>query len=65
MQTGKGAFAASKVLQVRGTRLEFVLNDGAGQWDTPDPYGSSQSKNYIISTPGKYRLEAGEIRQVD
>ena len=64
MQPGKGEFAGSKVLQVRGNRLEFVLNDGAGQWDTPDPYGSSQTKNYIISTPGTYRLEAGAICQI-
>lgn len=64
MQPGKEDFAGCKVLQVRGNELEFVLNDGAGQWDTPDPYGSSQTKNYIINTPGKYRLEAGEISQL-
>ena len=64
MQPGTEEFAGSKVLKVRGNRLEFVLNDGAGQWDTPDPYGSSQTKNYNISTPGRYRLEAGEISQI-
>ena len=61
MQPGKEDFAGCKVLQVRGNQLEFVLNDGAGQWDTPDPYGSSQTKNYMISTPGKYMLEAGAV----
>ena len=64
MQPGKDKDVGYKVVQVRGNQLEFVLNDGAGQWDTPDPYGSSQTKNYTISTPGTYKLEAGEISKV-
>ena len=64
MTQGKHDLAGSKCLQIRANCLEFVLNDGAGQWDTPDPYGSSQTKNYVIDTPGKYRLKAGKISQV-
>ena len=65
MQQGKEAFAGSKVVQIRGNRLEFVLNDGAGQWDTPDPYGGSQTKNYTINAAGQYRLEAGQVSQIE
>lgn len=65
MQQGKEGFAGSKVLQIRGNHLEFVLNDGAGQWDTPDPYGGSQTKNYTIETAGQYRLEAGKVSQTE
>lgn len=65
MQSGSDDLAGAKVMQVRGHRLEFVLNDGAGQWDTPDPYGSSQNKNYTISAPGRYRLQAGSLDKLD
>lgn len=64
MRPGKDKFAGSKMLQIRGNRVEFVLNDGAGQWDTPDPYGGSQTKNYVINAPGEYRLAAGRITKV-
>ena len=64
MQAGKDDLRGFKVAQVRGNSLEFVLNDGSGQWDTPDPYGGSQTKNYTISAPGMYRLEAGKITHV-
>ncbi len=64
MQTGSGDLAGSKVLQVTGNRIDFVLNDGAGQWDTPDPYGSSQNKNYTIDCPGQYRLQGGRLSKL-
>ena len=61
MESGSGNLAGHKVMQVRGTRLEFVLNDGSGQWDTPDPYGAGQAKNYHINTPGTYKLKDGKL----
>ena len=64
MQQGEGDLFGVKVLQVRGDSLEFVLNDGAGQWDTPDPYGSSQTKNYTINAPGTYKLVAGSVTKL-
>lgn len=64
MQSGSHNLSGSKVLQVRGNQIEFVLNDGAGQWDTPDPYGSSQNKNYQVDAPGKYRLQGGKLERL-
>jgi len=64
MQFGSEDLARCKVLQVRGHSIEFVLNDGAGQWDTPDPYGSSQNKNYTVDSPGKYRLQGGRLNKL-
>lgn len=64
MQFGSEDLTGCKVLQVRGHSVEFVLNDGAGQWDTPDPYGSSQNKNYTVDSPGKYRLQGGRLKKL-
>lgn len=65
MEDGQGKFANWKVLQVRGTRLEFVLTNGDGQWDTPDPYGTNQAnRNYVINAPGSYRLLSGKLSKV-
>lgn len=65
MENGHDEFANSKVLQVRGTRLEFVLTNGDGQWDSPDPYNTNQAnKNYVIDAPGSYRLESGKLNKV-
>lgn len=65
MHFGSEDFAGCKVLQVRGHSIEFVLNDGAGQWDTPDPYGSSQNRNYTVDSPGKYRLQGGRLNKLN
>lgn len=64
MQSGSDDLAGYKVMQVRGNKIEFVLNDGSGQWDTPDPYGAGQSKNYRIDTPGTYRLKDGRVSKL-
>ena len=65
MEDGQDEFANWKVLQVRGTRLEFVLTNGDGQWDTPDPYGTNQAnRNYVIDAPGSYRLLSGKLGKV-
>lgn len=62
MEAGEGEHADTKVLQIRGNRLEFVLNNGGGQWDTPNPYGADQAhNNYVIDAPGTYRLQAGKL----
>ncbi|KAK9805187.1 hypothetical protein WJX72_004677 [[Myrmecia] bisecta] len=63
MQEGREDLAGKKVLEVRGHRLEFVLNDGAGDWDTPDPSGGGR-RNYVIDSPGRYRLKSGQLHRV-
>ena len=65
MEDGQNEYASSKVLQVRGNRLEFVLTNGDGQWDTPDPYGTNQAnRNYVIDAPGSYLLQSGKLSNV-
>ena len=62
MVTGEDEHVGTKVLQVRGDRMEFVLNNGAGKWDVPNPYGTDQAcKNYIVDGPGHYRLQSGKL----
>jgi negative regulator of replication initiation len=64
MQDGQGALAGKKVLSLDGNRIEFVVNNGSGDWDTPNPYGSSTIKNYVIDSPGVYVLKAGQLRKL-
>lgn len=65
MTDGQDEFADSKVLQVRGTRLEFVLTNGDGQWDSPNPYNTDGiNKNYVIDAPGRYTLNSGVLTKV-
>ncbi len=64
MQDGQGALAGKKVLRVDGNRVEFVVNDGSGDWDTPNPYGNSDVKNYRVDSPGVYVLKSGQLRKL-
>lgn len=57
--------AYPKVLQVSGTRLEFVLTNGDGQWDSPNPYNTDGvNKNYVVDAPGRYTLKSGIITEI-
>jgi protein-tyrosine-phosphatase len=49
-----------KVVTVDEKKIEFVVNNGEGDWDTPDPYGGGQ-KNYKITAPGTYVLRSGKV----
>jgi hypothetical protein len=46
-----------KSIRIPGSRVEFVLNNGKGEWDSPPG-------NYRIDGPGKYRLEHGHVQRV-
>eukprot|EP00192_Tetraselmis_astigmatica_P021611 CAMPEP_0117671138 /NCGR_PEP_ID=MMETSP0804-20121206/13163_1 /TAXON_ID=1074897 /ORGANISM="Tetraselmis astigmatica, Strain CCMP880" /LENGTH=272 /DNA_ID=CAMNT_0005479557 /DNA_START=137 /DNA_END=955 /DNA_ORIENTATION=- len=52
-----------KELVLEGTSVEFVVNNGSDDWDTPDPFDTSSPKNYIISSPGVYALASGKLRK--
>ncbi|CAL8472077.1 g11619 [Coccomyxa elongata] len=62
MLPGTGDLAGLRVKQVVGNRVEFVINNTEGGWDTPDP--STGSKNYVIDAPGRYHLKSGKIVQM-
>lgn len=49
-----------KVLSIEGETLEFVLTNGANDWDK-----SPEGGNYAISRSGVYLLSFGEIREVN
>ncbi|KAK9905571.1 hypothetical protein WJX75_002343 [Coccomyxa subellipsoidea] len=59
MEWGSGDLAGNRVKRISGTRVEFVINNTEGGWDTPDP--STGSKNYVIDAPGRYHLKSGKI----
>lgn len=64
MQQGSGQFNGSKVATISGEgRIEFVLNNGHNDWDTPDPYGEGK-KNYVIDSPGTYYLKSGRLQKL-
>jgi hypothetical protein len=52
-QVGEGRFA----LELGYPKLEFVLNNGAGEWE------SSSNGNFMIDAPGSYIVKDGEVRQ--
>lgn len=41
-------------------RIEFVLNNGANDWDSP----FSGAKNYVIEGPGTYHLKSGKLQKL-
>lgn len=48
-----------------GNRLEFVLTNGSGKFDSPNPYGEpGHPKNYVIEAPGVWELEGGKLRRL-
>ena len=62
MLPGTGELGHSRVLTIDNAhRLEFVINNGNNDWDTPDPYGTGGQQNYVIEGPGVYRLKSGKV----
>ncbi len=41
-------------------RIEFVLNNGANDWDSP----YSGGKNYVIEGPGTWHLKSGKLQKL-
>lgn len=64
MLPGVGELGNSRVLTIKAQRLEFVVNNGNDDWDTPDPYGTGIQQNYIIEGPGAYRLKSGQVQRL-
>jgi hypothetical protein len=55
----------TRKISVPGNRMKFVLTNGLGKFDTPNPYGDPhQPKNYEINGPGSYKLEAGKLTRL-
>jgi hypothetical protein len=54
-----------KILTVPGKHMKFVVTNGLGKFDTPNPYGDPhKAKNYEINGPGSYILQGGELRKL-
>ena len=64
MLPGTGDLGHSRVITIEAQRLEFVINNGGDDWDTPDPYGTGAEKNYIIQGSGTYRLKSGKVHKL-
>lgn len=45
-------------------RLEFVINDGASGWDKPNPWDNNGKANYVIDSPGTYRVKNGRVTRL-
>lgn len=52
-----------KSLTIQGSRMEFVVNNGHNDWDTPSPY-SKKPGNYVVDSPGMYRLKSGRLERI-
>ena len=56
---------ALAVLQ-EGAELQFVMTNGEGKFDTPNPYGeASKPRNYAIREPGTWLLKDGSLRKLE
>ena len=65
MNRGTGDQAGWKTLQVPGNAMKFVLTNGKGQFDTPNPYGEpNKPRNYEIHEPGSYLLQSGQLSKL-
>jgi hypothetical protein len=55
----------SKSITLEGNSVEFVLNNGANDWDTPNPYNmKDRPNNYAAKQPGSYRLRSGRLEKL-
>jgi hypothetical protein len=54
---------AMKTISIEGTKLEFVMNNGENDWDSPGRF-TDKPKNYEITAPGDYRLKSGKLERV-
>lgn len=53
----------TKSIKIEGKKLEFVMNNGENDWDSPGRY-TDKPKNYEISSPGNFRLKSGKVEKV-
>lgn len=60
-------FVGKKVVALPNCRnVEFVMTNGLGKFDTPNPYGEADKpKNYVINAPGMYELRNGQLHRLD
>lgn len=66
MEPGHGHLRGKRILAVPGQHMKFVVTNGMGKFDTPNPYGEpDRPKNYQIDGPGTYLLEGGHITRLD
>ena len=62
---GSNSTNSRKKISVPGRHMKFVVTNGLGKFDTPNPYGDpNQPKNYEINEPGEYLLEAGNLTKL-
>jgi hypothetical protein len=52
-----------KTIAIEGTKLEFVMNNGENDWDSPGRF-MDKPKNYQIDAPGNYKLKSGKLERV-
>ncbi|KAF8063656.1 hypothetical protein HT031_003511 [Scenedesmus sp. PABB004] len=52
----------TKTITIEGTALEFVMNNGDNDWDSPGRF-ADKPKNYMIAAPGRYRLRSGKLER--
>ncbi|GBF90668.1 hypothetical protein Rsub_03240 [Raphidocelis subcapitata] len=48
---------------VPAQRLEFVMNNGQGEWDSPGRYSDAPG-NYQADAPGTYKLKSGRLERL-
>lgn len=66
MREGSARFPGAKMITVPGYRLEFVINDGGADWDSPNPWGEEgRPKNYVADGPGIWRLKNGKLNKLE
>lgn len=66
MEAGTGVHTGRKLLSVPGKKIRFVVNNGLGKFDTPNPYGEpGRPQNYEAAGPGTYLLQGGRVVKLD
>lgn len=58
-----GFGSQGRALVVEASAIEFVLNNGQGEWDRPNPF-SEKPGNYWIDAPGEYLLKNGRVQRL-
>ena len=62
MHRGSGEYDGMFVIEFDSASIEFVLTNGEGDWDSPDP--STNHKNYTIRSHGTYRVKSGKVSKL-
>ena len=64
MAHGSGQLQGSRTATIiTDERLEFLLNNGEDQWDSPNPNGDGS--HYAIESPGVYYLKSGKLQRLE